>query len=46
MDEYDIQVNTEELGPAECAEEILSFIKSNKEYSVSKKLPKRNVSVT
>lgn len=46
MDEYDIKVNTEELSPAECAEEILSFIKSNKEYSVFKKLSKRNVSVT
>ncbi len=46
FDEYDLEVNTEEMNPTECAEKILSFIKSNKEYSVFKKLRKRNVSVS
>jgi len=46
FDEYDLEVNTEELNPVECAEKILGFIKSNKEYSVFKKLSKRNVSVS
>ncbi|MBE1442634.1 chloramphenicol 3-O phosphotransferase [Paenibacillus sp. OAS669] len=46
IDEYDLEVNTEELNPIECAEKILSFIKSNKEYSVFKKLSKRNASVS
>lgn len=46
FDEYDLEVNTEEMNPIECAEKILSFIKSNKEYSVFKKLSKRNVSVS
>ncbi len=44
FNEYDLEVNTEELNPVECAEKILNFIKSNKEYSVFKKLSKRNVS--
>ncbi|WP_425517500.1 chloramphenicol phosphotransferase CPT family protein [Paenibacillus agaridevorans] len=34
FDEYDLEVNTEELNSVECAEKILGFIKSNKEYSV------------
>jgi len=46
FNEYDLEVNTEELNPSECAEKILSFIKSDKEYSVFKKLSKRNVSVS
>ena len=46
IDEYDLEVNTEEMNPIECAEKILSFIKSNKEYSVFKKLSKRNVTVS
>ncbi|MEK5255242.1 AAA family ATPase [Paenibacillus sp. FSL F4-0125] len=46
IDEYDLEVNTEEMNPIECAEEILSYIKSNKEYSVFKKLSKRTVSVS
>lgn len=45
FDEYDLEVNTEEMNPTECAGKILSFIKSNKEYSLFKKLRKRNVSV-
>ncbi|TYP73282.1 chloramphenicol phosphotransferase CPT family protein [Paenibacillus methanolicus] len=44
--EYDLEVNTEEMNPIECAEKILSFIKSNKEYEGFKKLSKRNVSVS
>ncbi len=46
IDEYDLEVNTEEMNPTECAEKILSFMKSNEEYSVFKKLSKRNVSVS
>ncbi|WP_454191031.1 chloramphenicol phosphotransferase CPT family protein [Paenibacillus sp. Marseille-Q7038] len=46
FDEYDLEVNTEEMNPTECAEKILSFIKSDKEYSVFKKLHKGNVSVS
>ncbi|MEJ3717686.1 chemotaxis protein [Paenibacillus polymyxa] len=46
IDEYDLEVNTEEMNPIECSEKILSFIKSNKDYSVFKKLSKRNVSVS
>ncbi|WP_058302599.1 chloramphenicol phosphotransferase CPT family protein [Gorillibacterium timonense] len=46
FNEYDLEVNTEELNPVECAEKILSYIKSNKKYSVFKKLSKRNVSVS
>lgn len=38
FDEYDLEVNTEEMNPTECAEKILSFIKSNQEYSIFKKL--------
>jgi len=45
-DEYDLEVNTEELSPTECAEKILSFIKSNQEYSVFKKSSKREISVS
>lgn len=43
FNEYDLEVNTEELSPIECAEKILSYIKSDKDYSVFKKLSKRNV---
>ncbi|TCZ73220.1 chemotaxis protein [Paenibacillus albiflavus] len=46
FEEYDLEVNTEEMNPIECAEKILSFIKSDKDYSVFKKLSKRNVSVS
>ncbi|WP_419884581.1 chloramphenicol phosphotransferase CPT family protein [Paenibacillus sp. B-A-8] len=46
IDEYDLEVNTEVMNPIECAEKILSYIKSNKEYSVFKKLSKRTVSVS
>ncbi|AWP27670.1 MULTISPECIES: chloramphenicol phosphotransferase CPT family protein [Paenibacillus] len=41
FNEYDLEVNTEELNPTECAEKILSFIKSDKDYSAFKKLSKR-----
>lgn len=43
---YDLEVNTEELNPAECAEKILSFIKSDQDYSAFKKLSKREISVS
>ncbi|MBS4220691.1 chemotaxis protein [Bacillus sp. FJAT-49711] len=46
FNEYDLEVNTEDLNPIECAEKILSFIKSDKDYSVFKELSKRNVSVS
>lgn len=45
-DEYDLEVNTEELSPAEGAEKILSYIKSDQEYSAFKKLSRREVSVS
>ncbi|WP_456290424.1 chloramphenicol phosphotransferase CPT family protein [Paenibacillus sp. AK002] len=44
FNEYDLEVNTEELNPTECAEKILNFIKSDQNYSAFKKLSKRNVS--
>lgn len=44
FNEYDLEVNTEELNPTECAEKILNFIKSDQDYSAFKKLSKRNVS--
>ncbi|WP_336786438.1 chloramphenicol phosphotransferase CPT family protein [Paenibacillus sp. MMO-177] len=43
FNEYDLEVNTEELNPSECAEKILSFIKSDKDYSAFKKLSKRDI---
>ncbi len=44
FNEYDLEVNTEDLNPTECAEKILNFIKSDQDYSALKKLSKRNVS--
>ncbi|WP_028530701.1 chloramphenicol phosphotransferase CPT family protein [Paenibacillus sp. HW567] len=46
FNEYDLTVNTEALSPTESAEKILGFIKSGQEYSVFKKLSKRNISVS
>jgi len=46
FDEYDLEVNTEILNSAECAKEILNFIQSGQDYSVFKKLNKRNVNVS
>lgn len=43
FNEYDLEVNTEEWSPTECAEEILGFIRSNKGYSVFKNVSKRDV---
>jgi chloramphenicol 3-O phosphotransferase len=40
-DEYDLEVNTEELSSAACAEKILSYMNSEKEYSAFKKLSRR-----
>ncbi|WP_434752313.1 chloramphenicol phosphotransferase CPT family protein [Paenibacillus amylolyticus] len=37
-DEYDLEVNTEELSSTECAEKILSYMNSGQEYSAFKKL--------
>lgn len=45
FDEYDLEVNTEELNPAECADKILNFIQSGKDYGVFKKLSKRNLDI-
>jgi chloramphenicol 3-O phosphotransferase len=42
FNEYDLELNTEELSPTECAEKILSFIKSDQDYSAFKKLSKRD----
>lgn len=44
-DEYDLEVNTEELSSAACAEKILSYINSDQEYMAFKKLSRREVSV-
>ncbi|WP_098743554.1 chemotaxis protein [Paenibacillus sp. EZ-K15] len=46
FNEYDLEVNTEDLDPTECAEKILSFIKSDKDYSAFKKLSKRDIRVS
>ncbi|MEC0179718.1 chemotaxis protein [Paenibacillus favisporus] len=46
FNEYDLEVNTEELSPTECAEKILSFMKSDQDYSAFKKLSKREVSAS
>jgi len=42
-DEYDLEVNTEELSSAACAEKIFSYMKSDQEYSAFKKLSRREV---
>ncbi|WP_338554064.1 AAA family ATPase [Paenibacillus sp. KS-LC4] len=44
--EYDLEVNTEELSPAQCADKILNFIKSDQDYSVFKNLSKREIIVS
>ncbi|PQP82702.1 chemotaxis protein [Paenibacillus sp. PCH8] len=41
-DEYDLEVNTEELSSAEGADKILSYMKSDQEYSAFKKLNRRD----
>jgi len=41
-DEYDLEVNTEELSSAACADKILSYMKSDQEYSAFKKLSRRD----
>ncbi|MGY4759574.1 chloramphenicol phosphotransferase CPT family protein [Paenibacillus caseinilyticus] len=46
LNEYDIELNTETLRPNECANLILNFIRSNREYSAFKKLNKRSVGVS
>ncbi|KWX69438.1 chemotaxis protein [Paenibacillus riograndensis] len=46
FNEYDLEVNTGELSPTECAEKILSFIKSDQDYSAFKKLSKREINVS
>ncbi|WFR62375.1 chemotaxis protein [Paenibacillus amylolyticus] len=40
-DEYDLEVNTEELSSAACAEKILDYIKSDPDQSAFKKLNRR-----
>lgn len=45
-DEYDLEVNTEELSPVQCADKILSFIRSDQDYSVFKNLSKREIIVS
>lgn len=46
FNEYDIELNTETLRPNECANLILNFIRSNREYSAFKRLNKRSVGVS
>jgi len=41
LNEYDIELNTETLRPNECANLILNFIRSNREYAAFKKLNKK-----
>lgn len=43
FNEYDLEVNTEELSPTECADKIFRFINSDQEYSAFKKLNKREI---
>jgi len=43
--EYDIELNTETLRPNECANLILDFIRSNREFSAFRKLNNRGVGV-
>ncbi|MGV2685737.1 chemotaxis protein, partial [Clostridium perfringens] len=40
FNEYDLEFNTEIMRSSECANEILNFIRSNKEYTAFKKLIK------
>lgn len=42
-DEYDLEVNTEELSSVACAEKILSYMKSDQEYMALRKLSRREV---
>ncbi|NIK76387.1 chloramphenicol 3-O phosphotransferase [Paenibacillus castaneae] len=42
FNEYDLEFNTEIMRSSECANEILNFIRSNKEYTAFKKLIKGN----
>ncbi|WP_433708892.1 chloramphenicol phosphotransferase CPT family protein [Paenibacillus illinoisensis] len=41
-DEYDLEVNTEELSSADCAAKILDYIHSEQEFSAFKKLSRRD----
>lgn len=41
FEKYDVEVNTEELSPEECAEKILSFIRSGQAYSTFEQSGKR-----
>ncbi|MFE6078279.1 chloramphenicol phosphotransferase CPT family protein [Paenibacillus sp. NPDC057886] len=42
-DEYDLEVNTEELSSAVCAEMILNYMNSEQEYLAFKKLSRREI---
>lgn len=44
FNKYDLEVHTEFESPAQCAEKISIFIKSNSAYSVFKNLHKRTIS--
>ncbi len=46
FDEYDVEVNTEQLNPAQCATAILDVIKLEQTSSVFKQLSKRPLGVT
>lgn len=41
FEKYDVELNTEELNPEECATRILSFIRSGQAYSAFEKSSKR-----
>lgn len=46
LKEYDLELNTETLSPEECANLIIEFIRTNREYCAFKKLNKRSVGVS
>ncbi|PZT53265.1 chloramphenicol phosphotransferase CPT family protein [Paenibacillus silvae] len=41
-EEYDLEVNTEELSSAACAEKILQYMQSDQKYSAFKKINRRD----
>ncbi|MFC5528333.1 chloramphenicol phosphotransferase CPT family protein [Cohnella yongneupensis] len=44
--EYDIELNTEEMRPDECANKIIEFIQSKNEFAAFKELTKRTSSIS
>jgi chloramphenicol 3-O phosphotransferase len=44
--EYDIELNTEELSPEECAHQIIDYIQTKNEFAAFKKLIKRHSGIS